>query len=292
MGLHLEIADPVWGCFRNDTHRGANPRRLVQKLLQCSFKHALEIVREQQGGVDDFEDAAEQLKDKPPPLAPEITTRTFLLPKGSKPITDEAYGVHFLNYLRHDRGFGPDADAVVSTFRIHYNLASEWVWRLMIPFYVDEKLVGWTGRDIRPNAKLRYRTMSGMSKDLIYNVDLATAAALHGAETLWIVEGPLDTMKMHFYGTAAVGVLGTALTGMQIALLVRLLKHFRYGVVMFDADMYSGSIKLAEELQVLSGRKTLAQRPPAGFHDPGEMGPSEIRQATKQVTTLSVLRTV
>lgn len=285
MGLKLDIADPAWGCWRNAEHRGRNPRRLVQRLLNCSFKRALAIVQEQQSPLDEFEEAAARLAPGNAPRPFQIVPgRVLRLPGGSKPVGAVGYGKHFLAYLRDDRGFGSDAQAVSDTFRLHYNLAGEWQWRLLIPFYHEGVLVGWTGRDIRRDTKLRYRTMEDMSKDLIYNADAAIAAAEKGASLLWIVEGPFDAMKMHFYGlalgSAVVAVLGTAVTRPQVALLTRLLRqHFQNGVVMFDSDMYA--VALANELETLSGRPTKVQHPPETFKDPGEMDAAAVQQCIR-----------
>ena len=166
MGLSVAIENPVWGCLRNPEHRGANPRRLVQRLLRCSFNQAVSIVEAQNRIVpDDFDTFL--LSQKPRQEAAKVT---FEIPR-PKEFRDfeklSKYTMRFLEYVGEDKGFGKDAITVCKTYELYYALTGDFAWRIIVPVYdLDKKVRNWVGRAIHPDASLRYRTNAASRKDL------------------------------------------------------------------------------------------------------------------------------
>ena len=279
LGLKLDIRNPAWHCWRNDQHAGRNPRRLVQKLLQCSFADAQSIVDNQlvstpeQEELEKATDALRLTRQIPTTVQAKPISVALQMPIEFKSLNQYAtstsrYGDLFMTYLAQTRGFGTDAPAVAKQFDLHYVLTGDFAWRLIIPFYTDHILVGWTGRDIRHKAKLRYRTEG--NKRLIFNADKVTETH----QTLLITEGPLDAIKLHHYGSsrgyATVATLGTAISPEQKPLLVQSIRKCKSAVILFDRDTLVTGMRLAEELEALSGRP-VRSRYLADYKDPGEI---------------------
>jgi len=293
LGLKLDIRDPAWHCWRNGQHAGRNPRRLVQKLLQCSFADAQSIVTNQLVATPEQEEldkATEAMRPKVhihTRIKAEPESTPLQMPLEFKPLNDYArstsrYGDLFVAYLAQTRGFGTDTPVVAKQFDLRYVLTGDFAWRLIIPFYVDNLLIGWTGRDIRRNAHLRYRTHG--DKRLIFNTD-----AVAGAKTLLITEGPLDAIKLHHYGIpqgyAAVATLGTAISPEQKPLLAQCIRKCESAVILFDRDTLVTGMTLAEELEALSGRP-VRSRYLADYKDPGEIPAQLVVKVCEQMATI------
>ncbi len=292
LGLKLDIRDPAWHCWRNGQHAGRNPRRLVQKLLQCSFSDAQSIVNNQlvstpeQEELDKVTDAMRPQIQIHNPIKVEPEPIALQMPLEFKPLNQYAastsrYGDLFMTYLAQTRGFGADAPAVAKQFDLCYVLTGDFAWRLIIPFYVDHTLVGWTGRDIRHNPHLRYRTQG--DKRLVFNAD-----AISDGQTLLITEGPLDAIKLHHYGSpngyAAVATLGTSIAPEQKPLLARAIRKCKNAVILFDRDTLVTGMQLAEELEALSGRP-VRSRYLAEYKDPGEIPAQHVLKVCLEVTS-------
>ena len=279
LGLKLDRADPAWGCFRNAKHRGRSPRRLVQRLLGVSFDEAWRIVGAQAGAADegDLSASIKRLQAGPQGGATRSTAPELPFPQGFKPVRPGGYGGRFLAYLERERGF-PAADlaAVCLRYGMHYALSGDFAWRLIFPIHgPDGRRVGWTGRDIRPGAKLRYRTTEALPARSLYNAHLAVRSS---AETLVIVEGPVDAIKVDYFGSplgvCAVGTLGTALPRERRAALAALARRFKRVALLFDEGTLPEVTSLAPELSEAAGVPVSLWRP--GIKDPGAMSAPQI----------------
>lgn len=280
MGLSLDRNDPVWGCFRNAKHRGRNPRRLVQRLLCVSFDEAWRIVGAQAQTADDGELSAsiKRLQEGPEGGgATRSTPPALAYPPDFKPVLGRAYGKQFLAYLEKQRGFSSDClGEVCERYGLHYALSGDFAWRLIFPIHdADGRLLGWTGRDIRPSAWLRYRTTDALPNRVLYNAHLA---ARSDAETLVIVEGPVDAVKVDYFGAslgvAAVATLGTSLPRERRAALATLCRRFKRAALLFDEGTLPEVTSLAPELSETSGVDVALWRP--GVKDPGDMSSTQV----------------
>lgn len=285
MGLSLDVKWPHWGCLRNSSHRGNNPRRLVQKLLGITYEEALRLVRGTQTADDvELSNALDALRADAaaPEQASQASERP--LPSECRSIADamtsprlpgKTYARKFLDYVA-DRGFGLDAYNVCVQYDLHYALTGDQEWRVVFPIHdVDGNVTGWTGREIRDAATLRYRSCDNLPHTAVYNIDLAARSE---ADTLVIVEGPIDTAKMDYYGAehgvTAVGTLGTALPSERVSILARLARRFDRVALLFDEGTLPEVLSLAPALEELSGNQVYLWRP--GLKDPGAMTQAQI----------------
>ena len=112
------------------------------------------------------------------------------LPKNSKPI-------HYLL----DQGYNdPALSAVVnyittrglklSDYDWHWSSENGWQDRLLIPFYHETRIVGWTGRKITPGKTVKYLTSS--NPGYVFNID----AQSQERKFAIVVEGQLDAIAI------------------------------------------------------------------------------------------------
>lgn len=277
MGLSLDRNNPAWGCFRNAAHRGRNPRRLVQRILSISFNEACRIV-EVQREVTDVDGLERSIRALSAAVAERRTEVCPAWPAEFKPILGRTFGIEFRLYLER-RGFsGTDVPVVCERYGLHYALTGDFAWRLIFPIHdADGRLLGWTGRDIRPKAWLRYRSSSPLPQRVLYNMHHAARSL---GETLVVVEGPVDAIKVDFFGAslgiAAVATLGTALPRERRAALATFARRFRRVALFFDDDTLPEVTSLVPELSELVGNSVELWRP--GLKDPGEMSAEQLNQ--------------
>lgn len=270
MGLSLDINNPVWGCLRNAGHRGKDPARLIAKVLGCSLEGAQAIVGSLETPVDDFEAAVQRLRDGPPERARNPAHGPIEPPKEFRTLMEGGYAHRFVHYLWDEppegRGFGEDTPELVVDYELWYAVAGDMAWRLIFPVWdKDSKLQGWTGRDIRKTAKIRYLTSAGLPADAI--LDFAAASAPPDPLVWLVCEGPLDALKLDYYGAPlgirACATMGTGNAGLDKAAALRA-RYPRRGAV-FDADATAQALGFAEEI---GGRAYFL---PPGVKDPGEL---------------------
>lgn len=283
LGLKLDVRNPKWGCFRNATHGGSDPTRLVAKLLNVSLSEAGRLVNDSAPPIDDFEQTLELLRcsttepSERATNAPELFVPSeFKLLAPTLPEQPSLYQQRFLDYLAMRRGFGADAADVAHRYQLWYALTGPQAWRLIFPVLNADKLIGWTGREIRDGAEIRYRAREEMGKDW-----LLTSPRKEPADVLVVCEGPLDYLKIDYYGrqfgVEAAATMGTAVTSMQLAQLVQMQRHKRKMWALFDAEAFTQNMRLASDL---SGFRSAPKfhRLPAGYGDPGEMSAAHARE--------------
>jgi hypothetical protein len=282
MGLSLNEADPKWGCWRNEQHRGNNPLRLLTQLVGNERK-ARELL-EQFGKVhpEDFvTDLTATMTARRGDLE-EISTRGLL------PLRPDRYGsAHFLSYLK-DRGFD-SPEKVAERYHLHYALVGPYRWRIIIPVFENGRVVAFTGRSINPNERLRYKASGSQLKRCLMNED---SLRREKGRTLVLTEGPFDYMKLDYYGqilnqTKGVRItcgFGITLSLAQKGLLAYLLRCiFGKGVIAFDPGAERQARALAEELSELSGKEVRVITDAGGAEDIGAMSRDEVLEFLQNV---------
>lgn len=280
LGLSLDVNNPVWGCLRNPQHRGANPRRLVQRLLRCSFEAAVNLVKAQNIALPDDFDTLLTTRAGVETVA--VTTPTpFVRPKEFRDFdTLSRYTMRFVDYIAEERGFGEDALAVCKQYGLWYALTGDYAWRIITPVYdVDQQLRNWVGRAVQQDAVLRYRNATESDKTLLFNEPRARQLCFQ-CPTLFVVEGVWDCMKVDFYGSknyaTSVAILGTSITQEQLARLSLLARMFKRVVVLMDPTAFDVGLFIESALSGTSRTETVLGAIPNTVEDPGALAPQEV----------------
>lgn len=270
-----------FGCWWSAEHRGKNPAKLVQALLRCSWREALQItggsddMAPMAGSVDALEEAVAALDDRPArvsrwgfavqPFPPEF--------REIKPIGVTAV---CWRHLVEKRKFNEtDVARLCQDYRLRYAVSGQFKQRIILPFIQkDNATIGWQARSVG-YSKLRYLTdpPSIAKKQILFN----HGPAWEGGRILVIEEGPLDVLKTDFYGRRkyirAVGTIGTSYTETQVGLLFKLCMRFDRTLILFDP----GALEPAMGLQTRLARfNPVIGAVPDGVDDPGDLWPEQV----------------
>lgn len=280
--LGIQVKGGAWGCWRDRRHRGKDPRRLVQALLRCSLDEADRIVVDGSDllavGVDGLTEQLKALDAEPR----RVVSKRVVWPDGVYPVDEQPNAKRARVYLE-ERGFlAGDVLAVANHYGLRVGVSGEWRGRLLVPVVDRGRLIGWTGRAMG-KAEIKYRAHPGGDtiKRYLLNAD---AARLPGAEVLVVVEGPLDTIKLDWYGrgcgVVVVGLMGASWTPTQTAALVALGGSFRRVVVLLDPDADVQALDLQSRLR--SVRAVVHRLDVAP--DPGALTPGQARRLAHQLS--------
>jgi len=196
-----------WQPGRNVSHK---LRKLVQWLNtpdDTINKLALQVMQENEGFV-----VKQQLVELP-------TFETVPLPDNAVKLTDitefTQHNINVLEYMAARNLNVEDTDYYWSPSLAYRD-------RLIIPFYYEKRIVGWTARTIQPNKQPKY--MSEQQPGFVYGLDE------QGHDKLFTIlcEGPVDAM--HVNGCA---ILGSEVKDQQAMLINRLSKDV---IVVPDRD--------------------------------------------------------
>lgn len=268
MGLSLNARQPFWGCFRNSRHRGRDPAHLVAKLLKVAYGTAQAIVDAAAPTLDEFEQAVERLRDQEEKQPERKSVVVVERPKEFRVLganIENVFQERFVRYMA-TRGFGTDTRRLIEDYEFWYALTGTFAWRLIFPVRdQQQRLLGWTGRDIRPTAKIRYLTVEDLPKSAV----LVFGGQPKPGDALVVCEGPFDALKLDFYGrrfgVRALATMGAANSPEKLPALASFRKQFARLVVVFDADAGAQAMGLADEI----GAKFAYL--PTGYKDPGEL---------------------
>lgn len=251
MGLKLDPRDPQWGCFRNATHRGRDPSRLVAMLLHVSHAAAQQVVADSAPPVDSLDETLHRLRNLSGHAqdAAGSVVRALPMPDSFQPLRRaEPYAERFFEYLI-DRHFGrADVEDVAERYQLHFALTGPQAWRLIFPVRSERgELIGWTGRALTKNPRIRYLAREEMGKDW-----LLVSPRTEPARVLIASEGPVDFLKLDYYGrpfgVEAVATMGTAITPAQFIQLARKARNYERVYSLFDPEAFAQNIRLASEL--------------------------------------------
>lgn len=293
MGLSLDTG--WWSCWRNRAqHSGKSPIRLLMKLLRVPYGRAREIAGLGEDYVDPegFDALAARLMGRAgtEEARPGQVERRFLdFPTSFKKITGGALTGRFWDYLHYERGFsgasdlGEDVDVLADQYGLRAAVTGDFQDRVILPYYQDRQLVTWSGRAIGPS-RMRYRDLDRdesliPAKETLFNHD----AIYGGGKALVLVEGPLDALKLDFYGkpwgVRAVALSTNSITEEQSFLLQAAEEKFERTLVMMDNASVLGvvdSMRMKQELCFL--RNLAIARVPHGAKDAGELKPKQVIQ--------------
>ena len=281
-----------WGCWRNETHRGKSPLRLLVELLRIPYWKAREIAGFGESYIDPdgFDAVAARVMGREANLAPAAIRSTILtLPKHFQLIDARGKFHRHLEYLI-GRGF-PQRDVlnVIEQYNLMGSIEHPFNDRIIIPYYVNNELVTWTARAIA-DAVIRYKDLSIdesliPAKQVLYNGDVITT----GGRVLLVVEGPFDAIKTDYYAqeydVRAVAISTNNIQDEQIYILEEAVNQFDRIVFMMDNNTTGtgavDSMRMKSKLAHLT--KTSVMTVPYGRKDGGELTPREVVKLAKEI---------
>jgi DNA primase len=230
--------------------------KLISKLEKTSFKNAEQILQ-------DFKNLSFESESL------EIDfNKTISLPK-----TEDLFPLLHYKYL-YNRGFDPDF--LINKYQLKAtNNLGKWKFRIIIPYFLNNKLVTWSGRDVTNKSPLRYLFASEdesiiSAKKILYNFDTVKDKCI-------IVEGPTDTWVFENY--PAIAVSGKEFTTEQISLIAK--KRLKKVLIVFDSDDNDDNLKISSGEKLanqISGIVKKVELVELSEDDPASLPANEILQ--------------
>lgn len=282
-GFHMGISliGKGWGCWRDRDHRGGSDTYLVQLLLRCSRERAAAITGADVPMPSGYMQAVTDMNAEGEIAV--IPKRKLQMPAEFQKLGELVSARPFLDYLRK-RGFNSAHVArMTGQHGMRYASRGSFKGRIIFPVHFEGRLCTWTGRSTYPSATLRYKTLTQdvekamlegckpalgpigdylLWYDELFDVD---------ADTICIVEGPFDALKIDVLG-ARHGVCATCFftsqpTDNQVDLMHALLPRFKRRVLIPDQNAEVMGMKTRARLRAL---EVDIRMMPAGIDDPGE----------------------
>jgi hypothetical protein len=292
MGLNLETG--WWSCWRNRAgHSGKSPLRLLVKLLDVPYWKARELAGLSKDYIDpDGFDAvaAMLLKREPKAERPEqVQRRALYFDREFLEVSDRPRTRRFWNYLFTRHFAEHDITGLCHDYDLRCATDGWFSSRLIIPYLMEGELVAWTGRDITGTSDVRYKDLP--RKDCLIppkETLLGFDGLAEGGKALVIVEGPLDYLKVDFYGrehgVRAVALSTNSISQEQCYQLEAAVGRFDRFFVMADtasAIDIVDSMRIMQELAFLPGVRAMPT--PYKRKDAGDLRPSEARTWATQL---------
>lgn len=270
-GMHMSIAldGKGWHCWRDPSHAGINPNRLIQTLLQIDWSSAAAISGTSRGyqqqppvQTHTLLDRVNVLLSKPPaPTKPP----TITLPKTARPLTLNLPVA--LPYRLYLKGRGIDDLTALDQFGIHFDHRDpRWHGRILFPVTDAARIVAMTARAISNRMEPRYLAEGPVDRHLIWSDRFPPRSRI-----LVLTEGPFDALKINLlgnrYGIWSTCCMTSDFSKHQRALLYGLIPRFERTVTLFDNGNEVNAIRLSHGF---NGRVATVQLP-SYAKDPAEL---------------------
>ena len=286
LGFNLESSK--YACWRDSTHRGSSPVRLIRAFLKISVREAIEIAGvEIDAPLEPLDELSARLEALEDDFVRSPDLRALRLPKALRKVSEDVLFGRFYRYLE-SRGFSRrDIPKVIDLYDLRCASTGEQRFRLVFPIKIRGAIVGWSGRAITSTAEIRYKTYptgdDAVGPRIILNYD---EAARKPGRILQVVEGPLDVAKLDFYGkrhgVRAVGTLGLDLSPSKVSLIASLSDLYDQVLVLFDNSAEKQTLDAVERLSFLGAE--VSPKPP-GFDDPGALTAREVSSFSKSLVS-------
>lgn len=284
--LGINLTSGWYSCWRQKSgHSGKSPLRLLMKLLRVPYARARELAGLGEGYIDPegFDALAARLMGREVQSHTAPLLRTFLDPDASFRFLHSKTPAQrrFVEYI-YGRGFErEDLEAFLHKYVVMYATEGRFASRIIFPYFLEGELVTWTGRAIG-SAEIRYKDLSVDEsvvppKQTVYLFD----EAAKGGRYLVVNEGPIDALKIDFYGAAhgvhAVALSTNSITPTQLYMLEELAPMYTEVLVMMDAKTQYGfvdSMRMKQELATIPNVRIV--EPPFGKADAAELKAEEV----------------
>lgn len=280
LGLSIKPDRPYWGCWRCKT-AGKHPYHLVLNLLGHDRKAAAAAIAEQQEGTE-VPDAFDTLfTPKPYTKVKEVRTEKAM-PPGFRRLaaTKSVFAATYLEYLRQRHFPNPLLTSIMGD--LHYSLIGDYAGRIILPVYVEGRLVSWVGRKIVESGKApRYKTEdSGDLKRCLANMDRLEMEENPHKKVMLVGEGPFDYLKLEALladcQCVSTCTFGTAWTESQLMLLARYARKYGHTFVVYDKEARMEGMRLVSALREVSGTEKISATFVPGRKDPGAMRKTDV----------------
>lgn len=292
--LGININGRGFGCWRNSSHRGKNPRRLVQALLGCSYQTAENIVNKNNTV---FLDSEASFMDQINQAFFDTAKLQNLLNDSN--LDDELAEFRLINYKGLSRFFfdyickrgytQEETSKLIKDYELRFTLNGIFAYRIIIPVRMEQGVVTWTGRAIS-DAIIRYRTLTtDHEKSKTHNVPTAVLSIKdclwnysdlldNPGDNLIVVEGPFDSLRLDFfgknYGTRATCLFSKTISKAQLILLDELSCVYKRKYLLLDSDAKFDYLWMLDDLKYFGFQPLFL---PKGVNDPAELMHTQIQ---------------
>jgi hypothetical protein len=223
------------------------------------------------------------------------TTTKLLMPGNFRILRNETYASNYIKYM-YSRGYKrKDISLLHKRYNLRYANSGFFKYRVILPVYIDHKLVTWTGRTIDKGSDLRYSTLTTKPEKA---KQLGTSLAKlpisdclgffdhlmkHPKKTLFITEGPFDALWLDYHfqtlDCRATCLFGLTMSENKKWLFDRLADKFEEFVFLLDQNELSKSMRMAQELSVYDPKVITL---PDGVEDPAVLTIKQIKELGKK----------
>lgn len=258
---------PYWACWRDPSHSGKRPAFLISRLLNIPMKEAAARYGESSGSVE-----------PDPYINIPIRQSTHHLCVSIADAPDSLLE-NFLRFLEL-RGFTDVMGAIEQFASFGACLGVSGPMRDRVVFPITDfsgTCLGWTGRSLDPEQSLRYYT-TRVSEQNFHHILFGEHMIPRNLSRLFIVEGPMDCMKMGYYcrrfspDWGIVSLMTNRISPAQIVHLHKILPPSTPVYICLDNE--PGAIQQARKIafQISSFRESVHIVDfPEGLKDPGDM---------------------
>lgn len=294
--MSINLDGRGWMCRRardDSQHRGKSPARLIRALIGCSAAEAARIVGAPLlPGAQSVADQVEALLGGSAAAPP--APRELREPAEFKKFIGLPSERPFMRYLE-GRGFPARFVRHASAeMGLRYCTAGPFAGRVIFLVHMEGQLATWTGRAISPRAGRRYQAHTPdpelaaswglppaalpVEQGLLWYDDLLPGGPLLGsverpaADTIYLCEGPFDSLKVNMLGWRH-GIVSTcfftsSFSSGQENLLHTLLPRFKNKYLLLDQGTLPTAVGAASKLVALGVKVKFL---PPGLKDPGEL---------------------
>lgn len=284
--MAISLSGGGWKCWRAADHRGKSPAYLVALLLNITLERARDMVGDAVFIPDDFMGTV--MKNLNPPK--EAPRHRLEMPREFKPIEDRYYAQSAIDYL-----MGPSRRftykqvmKMTDIYDLRCCTTGPYRHRIIFPVIANGELKSWTARTTHPDVELRYKTLSSVegkeehtaagpiTEFMLWGDDIR--ANVDKADTLILVEGPFDALKLRVEG-ARLGVESTCCftaspSDTQMDMLYDIAPRYARRYILFDKETLHTALRVQARLGPLGFGVLYV---PEHRKDPGEMTRDDIR---------------
>lgn len=177
----------------------------------------------------------------------------------------------YIDYLK-ERNFNPYRLIEKYKLKATTNIG-RYKFRILIPYYLNRKMVTFNARDISGTSKEKYRKAGSKESIITANRTLFNIDSVKKFSTVYIVEGPFDVFRI---GDESVALSGLIITKEQISLLLS--KQPVKVVLLAEDGAVDQFRKIAEQLSGMVSTEIIELKD----CDPAELTEEEVKEIKRE----------